>query len=442
MRLTDPAPGPEDRTTAAAGSVPIRGSCPAPGSLPDLGVPVATEPWRDPAVYWPGLGAAVAGLDTPVAVLGLDALRHNAQDLLRRAGGIPLRVASKSIRVRAVLDALLELPGFQGIFAFTLPEALWLAERCADVVVGYPTADRNALALLLADERLATRITLMVDDESQLDLIDSVRPPGRRPLVRVCLDADASWQAPVLGFIGTRRSPLHTPEQALELARRIVSRPGFSLVGLMMYEGQVAGVGDAVPGALPKNMLMRWIQRRSMAELAERRGAIARGLRQLADLEFVNGGGTGSVEATGRDSSVTEITVGSGLFAGHLFDAYSAFSPAPAAAFALDVVRRPNPDTATVLGGGWIASGPPAASRVPQAVWPPGLKLLPREGAGEVQTPLSGAAAAHLRAGDRVWLRHAKSGELSERVNEFQVVQDGAVVAVLPTYRGEGKAFL
>ena len=74
--------------------------------------------------------------------------------------------------------------------------------------------------------------------------------------------------------------------------------------------------------------------------------------------------------------------------------------------------------------------------------WPPGLRLLPREGAGEVQTPLAGAAAAALRPGDRVWLRHAKSGELSERVNEFHVVNGGAVTATVPTYRGEGKAFL
>ncbi|MBD8043465.1 alanine racemase [Arthrobacter sp. Sa2BUA2] len=445
MRFSDPAPEP-GAAGAPAENPPGAGS-PAEGAGPrhaalGLGVPADAEPWRDPGTYWPSLSAAVAHLDAPVAVLGLDALRFNARDLLRRAGGLPLRVASKSIRVRAVLDALLELPGFSGIFAFTLPEALWLAERCSDVVVGYPSADRNALKRLLADERLASRITLMVDDEAQLDLVDSLVPPGRRPLVRVCLDADASWQAPVLGFIGTRRSPLHAPEQALALARRILARPGFTLVGLMMYEGQIAGVGDAVPGALPANQLMRWIQARSMAELTERRGVIVRGLRQLADLEFVNGGGTGSVEATGRDPSITEITVGSGLFAGHLFDTYRAFSPAPAAAVALDVVRRPKPDTATVLGGGWIASGPPGASRVPQVAWPPGLKLLPREGAGEVQTPLTGSAAADLSVSGRVWLRHAKSGELSERVNEFQVVHDGVVVGVLPTYRGEGKAFL
>ena len=435
MRLSDPVPEPD-----AAGT-PSEGTGPQYAAL-DLGAPTAAEHWRNPGTYWPELSAAVAHLDAPVAVLGLDALRFNAQDMLRRAGGIPLRVASKSIRVRAVLDALLDLPGFSGIFAFTLPEALWLAERCSDVVVGYPSADRAALKRLLADERLTARITLMVDDEAQLDLVDSLAPPGKRPPVRVCLDADASWQAPVLGFIGTRRSPLHKPEQALALARRILSRPGFTLVGLMMYEGQVAGVGDAVPGALPANQLMRWIQGRSMAELTERRGAIVHGLSQLTDLEFVNGGGTGSIEATGRDPSITEITVGSGLFAGHLFDTYRTFSPAPAAAVALDVVRRPKPDTVTVLGGGWIASGPPGASRVPQIAWPSDLLLLPREGAGEVQTPLTGRAAAELSVGDRVWLRHAKSGELSERVNEFQVVHNGAIVAVLPTYRGEGKAFL
>jgi len=75
-------------------------------------------------------------------------------------------------------------------------------------------------------------------------------------------------------------------------------------------------------------------------------------------------------------------------------------------------------------------------------VWPHGLRLLPLEMAGEVQTPVAGRGAEALSVGDRVWLRHAKSGELSEHVNEFALVHDGRVVDVLPTYRGEGKAFL
>ncbi|MGW5671296.1 hypothetical protein ACWEVO_25665, partial [Micromonospora sp. NPDC003776] len=64
------------------------------------------------------------------------------------------------------------------------------------------------------------------------------------------------------------------------------------------------------------------------------------------------------------------------------------------------------------------------------------------EGAGEVQTPLAGAAATALRVGDRVWFRHAKAGELCERVNEVHLVDGDTVVSTVPTYRGEGHAFL
>jgi D-serine deaminase-like pyridoxal phosphate-dependent protein len=66
---------------------------------------------------------------------------------------------------------------------------------------------------------------------------------------------------------------------------------------------------------------------------------------------------------------------------------------------------------------------------------------VPREAAGEVQTPVTGAEAARLRVGDRVWWRHTKAGELSEHLNDFALVGGGDIVAMLPTYRGEGKAF-
>jgi len=106
------------------------------------------------------------------------------------------------------------------------------------------------------------------------------------------------------------------------------------------------------------------------------------------------------------------------------------------------VVRRPTAGIATLLGGGWIASGPPSSDRLPQPVWPQGLRMLPREAAGEVQTPVTGPAARDLAIGDRVWMRHTKAGELSEHVNEFAVVDGGSVVDTVPSYRGEGKAFL
>ncbi|MFT4230913.1 MAG: alanine racemase [Microbacterium sp.] len=382
---------------------------------------------------------AIEGVCAPVAAVNVAALRYNALDLVVRAGGVPIRVASKSVRVREVLDAVLAVPGYRGILAYTLPEALWLAQDHDDIVLGYPTADRASLGRLAADEHAASRITLMLDDPAQLDLVDSVAAPGRRAELRVAIDADASWRAPALGHIGVRRSPLHTPGEVAAFARAVAGRPGFRLVGLMMYEAQLAGQGDATGSG---DGVVRWMQRRSGAELRGRRAAIVAGLREIAALEFVNGGGTGSLEFTGADEAVTEVTAGSGLLAGHLFDGYRSFDPAPAAAFALDVVRKPLPDIATVLGGGWIASGPPAPSRQPVAVWPRGLHTLAREGAGEVQTPLQGAAARGLQVGDRVWFRHAKSGELAERVDAYRLVDDDRVVGEAATYRGEGQAFL
>nr|WP_243226143.1 alanine racemase [Microbacterium sp. CIAB417] len=395
--------------------------------------------WEDPARWWPRLTAATAHLTAPVAVIDLDALRHNAMDLLVRAGGIPIRVASKSVRVRAVLDAVLKIPGYRGILAFTLAEALWLAETHDDVVVGYPTVDRASLALLAADEQAASRVTLMVDDPAHLDLVDAVAAPGRRAEIRVAIDADASWRSAALGHIGVRRSPLFTASDVARFARMIVRRDGFRLVGLQMYEAQIAGQGD---DAGPDAPIIRFAQARSREDLLRRRAEIATALSDIAPLEFLNGGGTGSLEFTGSDEAVTEATAGSGLLGGHLFDGYRSFQPAPASAFAFDVVRRPSADIATVLGGGWIASGPAVASRQPRPVWPAGLHTLPREAAGEVQTPVQGRAAAGLDIGDRVWFRHAKSGEPAERIEAYHLVDGDAVADELLTYRGEGKAFL
>jgi len=404
-----------------------------------LSAPEATQPGRDAAAYWRSMTDAVADVSGPIAAINVPALRFNALDMVVRSAGVPIRVASKSVRVREVVDATLDVPGYRGILAFTLPEALWLAEAHDDVVLGYPTVDRAAIARLAADEGAAARVTLMVDDLAQLDFVDAVVSPEKRLEIRVAIEADASWRAPGLGHIGVRRSPLHGPADVANLARAIAARPGFRLVGLMMYEAQIAGQGDATGSG---DAVIRWVQRRSAHELLERRAAVVAALRDIAPLEFVNGGGTGSLELTASDQSVTEVTAGSGLLAGHLFDGYRAFDPAPAAAFALEVVRKPAADIATVLGGGWIASGPALASRQPKPVWPAGLTTLPREAAGEVQTPLQGEAARELRVGDRVWFRHAKSGELAERVDRYLLVDDGAVVGEVPTYRGEGKTFL
>lgn len=404
------------------------------------------HPWTDPAQYWPNFTAATAELETPVGVISLPALAYNAFTMLDRAAAHstppkPIRVASKSVRVRGVIEAVLAVPGYAGVLAYTLPEALWLATTIPDVVVGYPTADTEALKTLGTNAKLNSRVTIMIDSVAHLDLVDAAIAPNKRKPIRVAIELDASWDSALLGHTGVFRSPVHTPEAARALAEIVVSRPGFTLVGMMGYEAQIAGLANK-PSSRLRGVAVRAIQRRSVAELADRRGKAVATVRQVADLEFVNGGGTGSLESTAEDESVTEIAAGSGLFGPHLFDQYVHFAPAPAAAFALSVVRKPTPQMATLLGGGWIASGPPSADRLPQVAWPQGMTMLPNEMAGEVQTPLRGAAAASLQVGDRVWLRHTKAGEISEHLNSLAVVDGGTIVETFPTYRGEGKAFL
>lgn len=399
------------------------------------------------AASWQRLAAATAHLDPPFAVLDLRALEANAADLVRRAHGLPIRVASKSVRCRAVLRRVLDMPGYHGVLGYTLAEALWLATEFDDIVVAYPTAEAGALRRLAADARLVERITLMVDGPEQLDFIDAalaeLAPAATRVPIRLAIDLDSSLRG--LGgrlHVGVRRSPVHRPDDAGSLARAIGERRGFRLVGLMAYEAQIAGVGNAPAGRPFRGAAVRAMQSVSARELAGRRQAMIAAVREVTPLEFVNGGGTGSLERTSAEGSVTELAAGSGLYGPGLFDAYRSFSPAPAAAFALGVSRRPAPGIVTVNGGGWIASGPPGADRPPIPTYPAGLAYLPTEGAGEVQTPLRGAAAQGLRVGDRVWFRHAKAGELSEHVNEFQVVDGDSVVDEVPTYRGEGEAFL
>jgi len=392
------------------------------------------------------LERALAGVEAPFAMVDLDAFWANGADMLGRAGGKPIRVASKSLRCRALLERILARDDrFRGLLTYTLPETLWLAERgFDDLLVAYPTTDRTAIAELarITSERPDSAPTLVVDSAAHLDLIESAAGDLRAP-IRVAIELDVNyWVAGGRMKIGPKRSAIRTPEQAVALAREIERRPGVRLVGMMAYEGHIAGLGDRPPGKRLQGRIIEQLQRRSAAEIRERRAAVVAAVAQIAQLEFVNGGGTGSLHTTSTEPAVTELAAGSGFYAPTLFDAYSSFKLRPAAMFALPVVRKPAPTVATALGGGYLASGPGDASRLPTPHLPAGLRLDRFEGAGEVQTPLLGEAARALAVGSRVYLRHTKAGELCERFNSLYLVEGDRVVDEVATYRGEGRCFL
>lgn len=150
-----------------------------------------------------------------------------------------------------------------------------------------------------------------------------------------------------------------------------------------------------------------------------------------------NGGGSGSLLSTLQDTSVSEVTVGSGVLCGHLFDGYEDINYMPSLYFSLTITRRPD------SGGGWIASGCSGPDHVPQVVSPAGGKLLPMEGCGEVQTvvtPILLPSTLSVGLGDAAIFRPAKSGELGDVLRSYDVVRADGTYTVVNTYRGDGIA--
>ena len=375
--------------------------------------------------------ALTTDLDPPFAILDEETLWRNADDLVRRASGTPIRVASKSVRVREILERVLRRPGFAGVLAYSLPEANWLADHGVDdILLAYPTVDRDAIRELAKDERRATSITVMIDSVDHLDVIDRAAP--RHTDIQVAIDVDASLRIGP-AHLGVRRSPIRTPKQAAQLARSITERRGFLLGAVMFYDAQIAGLPDSSPA-------VRAVKRRSAAELTERRARVIDAVRAYAEPKVVNAGGTGSLDVLAADTTITEVAAGSGLFMPTLFDGYDDFTANPSAMFALGVVRKPRRDIATLYSGGYIASGAPGKARVPTPVWPAGLSLISTEATGEVQTPVKGRKARTLRLGDRVWFRHAKAGEMCERFDHVHLVGRNGT-ETLATYRGERMNF-
>ncbi|HEX6241771.1 MAG TPA: alanine racemase, partial [Polyangiales bacterium] len=376
------------------------------------------------------LRSAVSGRSLPLALLDLDALEQNAHTLLGRAQGLPIRLCSKSLRSVYVLRHLQQLsPHFRGVLCYSPREAAFLAAQgLRDLLVAYPSVDPGDIRAAVEATAQGADICLMFDDAEQLGpWVEAAR--AARVTLRACIDLDLSSDFRLLYF-GVRRSPLRTPEAAIALAEQIrAAEDALSFAGLMGYEAQIAGPQDDVPHDALKSRALRLLKRRSVREVHARRAAVVALLRARGfALGFVNGGGTGSLDSSAQDRSVTELAAGSGMYAPGLFDHFRGLTLAPALFFALPVARRPSADIVTCSFGGYIASGPSGRDRLPIPTYPLGLSLLALEGAGEVQTPVQGPSAAQLALGDPVFFRHAKAGELAERFMQLCLLRNGQII--------------
>lgn len=399
---------------------------------------------------------ALADTPLPAAFVDLDALAANIETVQKRASGVRVRVASKSVRCRAILERVTDADGIGGLLCYTGREAKHLADHgFDDLLVAYPVLDRAELdaaaaavagggergARASSDAADSVDLTLMVDCAEHVErAAAAARDAGIT--FDLCVDVDMSTEH--LGqWFGVKRSGVRSADAALELAATIGCEDGVALAGIMGYDAQIAGLPDRDPSnSAAMNAVIRRLKQRSKPVLRERRQSVARALDDEYGIDLVNGGGTGSVEFTVDDPWVTEVTVGSGFYAPRLFDWYDRFQHDPAAGYAIEVTRKPDPDVYTCRGGGYVASGPPGEDKAPAPELPNGAELRDEEGAGEVQTPVRYDGPVDLSYGDPVIMRHAKAGELCRSFRELHLLRGDEVVETVPTYRGDGQCFL
>ena len=373
----------------------------------------------------------------------------NAEAMLARAGGKPIRVASKSVRCRALLEAILRRDErFAGLMTYTLPETLWLAEQgFEDLLLAYPTADAGALgelALRSAANPGGAPI-VMVDCVEHLDAIESVLGAGAAP-VRVCIDVDASWWA-LGGRIKVGAEALAGPHRraggragagdraaAADRARRAdglrgpdrrasaTGRPGGACAA-----PRSASCSAARPPSWPSG------GRRSSPRSAS-----------SPSCEIVNGGGTGSLELTGAEDAVTEVDRRLRLLRPRpLRPLQPLHASPPRPASRCRSSASPRREVATALGGGYLASGSGDAARLPVPVAAAGPRARPRggrrRGADAAARRRRRRASRSATASTCATPRRASSASASTPSTWSKASE---IVDVVPTYRGEGQAFL
>ena len=163
-----------------------------------------------------------------------------------------MRVASKSLRVRRAVEEALTLPGYRGVLAYALPEALWWAELGQDdVLVAYPSVDEDALARWVLDPAARAAVTVVVDSPDHLARIAAVDHATGR--VRVLAGTLLHQLGPLVGAHGLALANMGDIDRQSVGGALSTSTHGTGL-GLTGYAGMVTGLRLATAdGAL------RWV---------------------------------------------------------------------------------------------------------------------------------------------------------------------------------------
>ncbi len=381
-------------------------------------------------------------ISTPCAFIELEKFDLNAKKMadLVRSSQLKIRIATKSIRVPKLIQRALDSDlVYCGLMTFSAQETAFLSDLgFDDMLLAYPTLIESDLLALKRVHESGKKISVVIDDLRHLRALEKALGFQKQKF-KVIFELNVNNQLGPL-VIGVRRSPLKTAKDLEPLIHEVKKSQSVSLGGLMAYEAHIAGVGDQNPFKPLTNVLLKPLRKSWAQSVAKKRKVVFESVKESLDPDFIfNGGGTGSLSFGIREKNVlTELTAGSGFFDPQLFDYYSNLNLEASAFFATQVVRQPEKNWYTCLGGGFVASGEPGWDRVPHPV-DRRLKLSSFEGTGEVQTPIQSPKSIEL--GDPVIFRHSKAGELMERFNEVLLIEKGKVTSREKTYRGFGECY-
>ena len=384
---------------------------------------------------------AYAHLARPFACIDLDALDRNIAFVNQEALGKNIRIATKSVRSINLLRYIAErLDHHTGFMTFDLRETLHLLnEGFDDLLLGYPQLEESLIEEIIPFIEQGRTVTFMIDCIKQWQWLKEIGE-NHQVIIEICIDINLSVDFKILYF-GTKRSALQRIGDVQDLLASASSFKYTKVTGIMGYEAQIAGVTD-VPVARWQAPAIKLFKKLSKQKISDFRQEVVQLAHQVCpDLQFVNGGGSGSIDFTASAEEVTELTIGSAFYFPALFSRYRNLPLDNAVNFALRVTRNPEPRVIVCNGGGYIASGATGIDKNPVPIWPKDLSYLKNEGAGEVQTPLQDKNNK-LQIGDTVYFKHAKAGELCERFNELHARRETKYSGAFTTYRGDGECYL
>lgn len=380
-------------------------------------------------------------LTRPFAAIDLNALDYNIDFINRESMGKNIRIATKSVRSTELLLYIAErLHNHNGWMTFELSETVALLKKGFDqILIGYPQMELERVEEISQFVNEGRSVVFMVDSIEQWQWLDNA---GKiyNVIFEICIDINLSTDFKLIYF-GTKRSSLLTVEHIDQLLAKSNSFLYTRIVGLMGYEAQIAGVTDQPVAKWQSPLIKNMKKIAKQKVLKSRRETVEYMQGKGYVFDFVNGGGSGSIDFTVADETVTEITIGSAFYFPALFSKYENLPLQNAVSFGLRVTRQPEEGVIVCHGGGYVASGASGVDKNPEPIWPANLSLLTNEGAGEVQTPLKDASRT-VQIGDTVYFKHAKAGELCERFNVLHARRGVDYVGSFKTYRGDGGCYL